>query len=75
MGKSYADAKEELSNVLRNQKTVSVPKLLKLLNALNVSLEPDKNKDKEVAFLKGKLKERDKKLEIMREQIKKWKNE
>ncbi|MDY7224640.1 hypothetical protein [Halalkalibacterium halodurans] len=48
----YHDAQQELRRILREQKTVSVPKLKKLLNSMNVSLKKPKGINHEVEFLK-----------------------
>lgn len=69
-----ADAQKELRRVLCEQQTVSVPKLLKLLNSLNVSLDAKKNETSETAYLKGEIRARDKKMSLLNEQIKKLKN-
>lgn len=48
----YHDAQQELRRILREQKTVSVPKLKKLLNSMNVSLKKPQGANLEVEFLK-----------------------
>ena len=45
---SYKKAKQELQHVLNNQKTVSVPKLKRLLETLNFSLDTEIEKGKRI---------------------------
>ncbi|ANU28436.1 hypothetical protein [Planococcus versutus] len=70
----YTNAQLELKRVLGEQQTVSVTKLLKLLNSLNVSLDAEKNETSETTYLKGEIRARDKKLKLLNEQIKRLKN-
>lgn len=49
----YNDARLELKRILNEQQTVSIPKLRRLLQSMNVSLK-DKPKT-EVAYLKGEI--------------------
>jgi hypothetical protein len=51
----YSEAREELRRVLNEQKTVSVPKLRRLITAMNISLREDKPNE-EVTYLKGEIK-------------------
>jgi len=62
----YNQAKQELENVLNNQKTVEVSKLKELMQSLNLSLEP--SKDKEVKFLRDEVR----KLNQDVRKIKEW---
>ena len=62
----YNQAKQELENVLNKQKTVEVSKLKELMQSLNLSLEP--SKDKEVKFLRGEVR----KLNQDVRKIKEW---
>ena len=62
----YNQAKQELENVLNNQKTVEVSKLKELMQSLNLSLEP--SEDKEVKFLRGEVR----KLNQDVRKIKEW---
>lgn len=50
----YDKAKQDFKRVLDEQQTVSVLKLRKLMQTLNMNLEP--SKDAEVAYLKGEIK-------------------
>lgn len=61
----YAAAQEELTSIMANQQTVSVKKLSRLLQTMNISIKPGKTPEiAEVAYLKGEIKKRD--LEIKR---------
>lgn len=61
---TYKQAKEELQYVLDNQRTVSIPKLKRLLQTLNISLEP--SKDKEIKYLKGEIRNLHKQIRRLR---------
>lgn len=70
-GVIYTAAQEELKRILIEQQTISVPKLQRLLNALNVSLHPDKTPESvEIAYLKGEIRKREKKMAFMGQKIK-----
>jgi hypothetical protein len=47
-------AKSQLRYALRNQKTISIPKLQEILQSMNFSFED--NKSKEVKYLRGEIK-------------------
>lgn len=63
-------AQKELLTILRNQKTISIPKLAKLLNALDVNLDGD---NREIKFLKNHVKVLERKMARMGLDLKKWK--
>jgi hypothetical protein len=56
----YEQAKAQLQHALKHQKTISIPKLNTLLQALNISLKP--SKDTEVKYLKNEIKKLRKQL-------------
>ncbi|MGY6765709.1 hypothetical protein ACW73O_11800 [Faecalibacterium prausnitzii] len=56
----YEQAKAQLKHALKHQKTISIPKLNTLLQALNISLKP--SKDTEVKYLKNEIKKLRKQL-------------
>ena len=56
----YEQAKAQLQYALKHQKTISIPKLNTLLQALNISLKP--SKDTEVKYLKNEIKKLRKQL-------------
>ena len=56
----YEQAKAQLQHALKHQKTISIPKLNTLLQALNISLKP--SKDTEVKYLKSEIKKLRKQL-------------
>lgn len=60
----YRRAKKELSYALKNQKRISIPKLRKLLQDLNISIKKPP-RDVEISYLKGELKR-------TQEELKKW---
>jgi len=60
----YYEAKKQFEYALKNQKTITIPKLRKLMQVMRISLEPSESV--EIRYLKGeirkladKLKERD----------------
>lgn len=52
----YDEARLELRRVLAQQQTVSIPKLRKLLQSMNVSLKDKTPQDIEIKYLKGEIK-------------------
>lgn len=60
----HEEAKKQLQEALNNQKTISIPKLKRLLQTLNISLEP--SKEKEVKYLKGEIKNLRKKIKRLK---------
>ncbi|MED3571941.1 hypothetical protein [Cytobacillus praedii] len=54
----YKDAQEELRRVLKEQKTIAVPKLRKLLESMNISLKKPEDHNAEVEYLKGELRKK-----------------
>jgi hypothetical protein len=62
----YKEAQAELQKVFDHQQTVSVPKLKRLFQSLNISVKkPLGNSNREVSYLKGeisKLKKENKRL-------------
>jgi len=61
---NHNQAKDELRRCLRENKTITVPKLEKLMQALNMSLES--THDKEVNYLKAEIKKLNKKIKRQR---------
>lgn len=52
----YKEAQAELQKVFDNQQTVSVPKLKRLFQSLNISVKkPLGGSNKEISFLKGEI--------------------
>ena len=60
----YKETKQQLQEALNNQKTISIPKLKRLLQTLNISLEP--SKDKEIKYLKGEIRNLHKQIRRLR---------
>ena len=56
----YEQAKAQLQHALKHQKTISISKLNKLLQSLNISLKP--STDTEVMYLKNEIKKLRKQL-------------
>jgi len=56
----YEQAKAQLQHALKHQKTISISKLNKLLQSLNISLKP--SKDAEIKYLKKEIKKLRKQL-------------
>ena len=56
----YKDAKYQFQYALDNQKTITINKLKKLMQAMNMTLEP--SKDREVAYLKGEIRRLNRRL-------------
>lgn len=56
----YQRAKQEFEHALNHQQTISIAKLRRLMQVMNMSLEP--STDVEVAYLKGEIKKLNKKL-------------
>jgi len=50
----YREAKKQLQYALRNQKTISISKLSKLLQSMNISVKKD-GRDVEVEYLKNEI--------------------
>lgn len=50
----YHEAKKQLQYALRNQKTISISKLSKLLQSMNISVKKD-GRDVEVEYLKNEI--------------------
>ncbi|GIN74011.1 hypothetical protein J14TS2_44860 [Bacillus sp. J14TS2] len=57
---NYEEAKRQLKHALENQQTISISKLKNLMTALNITLEP--SRDKEVRYLKNEIRKLNKKL-------------
>lgn len=51
----YQEAKNQFRHALDNQKTISIPKLKKLMQSMNMSLKKS-TRDTEVEYLKGEIK-------------------
>lgn len=72
----YTAAQEELSRVMIKQKTIGVQKLSRLLNTMNISLQPGKSSENvEIAYLKNEIKKRNKTIMKMSEKIKRLNEE
>ena len=56
----YKQAKEEFQYALDHQQTISISKLSKLMQSMNMSLQPTENA--EVEYLKGELKRTNERL-------------
>lgn len=70
-GAKYTAAQEELSRAMNKQKTIGVRKLSRLLNTMNISLQPDKTSENvEIAYLKNEIKKRNKTITKMSGKIK-----
>lgn len=70
-GSKYISAHKEMSDALSSQQTISITKLKRLLNNMNISIHPDNtSQNVEVAYLKAEIRKRDKKLSIMGKRIK-----
>ena len=69
---THKQAKEQLQHALDNQKTISVSKLKRLMQALNISLEP--SKDKEVKYLKGEIRNLHKQIRRLRRALESGEN-
>lgn len=50
----YAEAKRQFEHALNNQKTISISKLRRIMQAMNITLEPSESK--EVRYLKNEIK-------------------
>lgn len=50
----YKNAKESFKQALDKQKTITIPKLKKLMNGMNIRLEP--SDDVEIKYLKSEIK-------------------
>lgn len=64
----YQEAQQELRRILKEQQTVSVPKLKKILNSLNISLKKPSSQQ-EIDYLKSEIKKLKKNVKD-KEQIK-----
>lgn len=56
----YEQAKAQLQHALKHQKTISIPKLNKLLQSMNISFKPSESV--EVKYLKSEIKKLRKQL-------------
>ena len=52
----FFEAQAELKRILKEQQTVSIPKLKRLLQSMNVSVNGKQPKEAEVEYLKGEIK-------------------
>ncbi|MFA8439318.1 hypothetical protein [Pueribacillus sp. YX66] len=50
----YKEAKRQFEHALKHQKTISIPKLRRIMQAMNITLEPSESK--EVRYLKNEIK-------------------
>ena len=70
-GLKYISAQQEMSTALSSQQTISINKLKRLLNNMNISIQPGKTTENvEVAYLKSEIKKRDKTINKMSDKIK-----
>lgn len=69
-GAAFTQAQADLRHALNTQQSISTKKLGRLLNALNVSLTGDHPENAELAYLKGEIRRRDKKLAVMGQRLK-----
>lgn len=70
-GALYTAAQEELATAISTQQTISVKKLNRLLQSLNISIKPGKSTENtEIAYLKAEIKKRQKKMVAMGQEIK-----
>lgn len=51
----YDDARLELKRILNEQQTVSIPKLKRLLQSMNISLKDKTTIEREGSYLKGEI--------------------
>lgn len=58
----YEQAKAQLQQALKHQKTISIPKLNKLLQSMNISFKFKPSESVEVKYLKGEIKKLRKQL-------------
>ncbi|WP_346207634.1 hypothetical protein NSS91_16145 [Caldifermentibacillus hisashii] len=58
----YEQAKAQLQQALKHQKTISIPKLNKLLQSVNISFKFKPSESVEVKYLKGEIKKLRKQL-------------
>ena len=56
----FEEAKRQFQYALDNQKTITINKLKKLMQAMNMTLES--SKDREVAYLKGEIRRLNRRL-------------
>jgi len=64
----YKKAQSQLRYALQRQKTISTNKLSRILQAMNISLNED-NRNKEVDFLKERIKEYERRLQVVGQQL------
>jgi hypothetical protein len=67
----YQEAQAELKRVLKEQKTISAPKLNRIIQSLNISLKQDSPNQ----FLKRELQIRDEELKTLRQRVNNQRNE
>ena len=64
---NYKEAQEQLRHALRHQKTISISKLSRILQSMNVSLRTRQDKkrmeSKRVIYLKNEIAEKDKRIQ------------
>lgn len=56
----YKEAKKQFRHALDHQQTISIPKLRKLMQSMNIGLEPRTNV--EIEYLKSEIKKLNKRL-------------
>lgn len=62
--KKYQEAKEQFQHALEHQQTISIAKLKRLMQIMNMSLDPSESA--EVKYLKGEIQKLNKKLKRMK---------
>ena len=60
----YDEAKRQFEHALNNQKTITIPKLKRIMQVMNITLEPSESK--EVRYLKNEIKNLRKELKRRR---------
>jgi len=65
---NYKQAQSQLRYALRNQKTITTNKLSRILQTMNISLHKD-NTDKEIKFLKAQIKNKDRRIQVISQQL------
>jgi predicted RNase H-like nuclease (RuvC/YqgF family) len=52
----YVEAQAQLKYILSNQKTISISKLNRILQSMNISVNGKNQKDTEIEYLKNEIK-------------------
>lgn len=64
---NYDEAKRQFKHALDNQQTISISKLKNIMSALNITLEP--SRDKEVDYLKEEIEKLSRKYKNLKRRI------